>query len=276
MSPPRKPRTQLPRRALVIHIGGATRPGRRRPLRQCSMKLSMCAAHLPAKPWGRCLKHDSSSRLICGRTTQPPRPPSITLLARSRWKRAPSQYYAAGSEPSRVLATQGVDQSRAAVPRLWLYRSLPLPRVISQRHAFVCSSLKILLLSAGSSMGLQLQAAGWLSPSHSATRQAGLTKPSPSTQMIASAEAPADVLSSAQLDTSTVAGWSGSRSTCNTCFREKRIPLAGRLAGSGIPAEVHAPLGLATPIGLRLRGAGLWLEGSALSDERAQEGVFAA
>jgi hypothetical protein len=53
-------------------------------------------------------------------------------------------------------------------------------------------------------------------------------------------------------------------------------PQAGRLAGSGIPAEVHAPLGLATPIGLRLRGAGLWLEGSALSDERAQEGVFAA
>jgi hypothetical protein len=155
----------------------------------------------------------------------------------------------------------GVDQSRAAVPRLWLYRSLPLPRVISQRHAFVCSSLKILLLSAGSSMGLQLQAAGWLSPSHSATRQAGLTKPSPSTQMIASAEAPADVLSSAQLDTSTVAGWSGSRSTCNTCFREKRIPLAGRLAGSGIPAEVHAPLGLAIAHWPSTEGCGALVRG---------------
>jgi hypothetical protein len=71
-------------------------------------------------------------------------PPSVSLLARARWKRAPSQYYAAGSEPSRALATQGVDQSRAAVPRIRLYRSLPLPRVISQRHAFVCSSLKIL------------------------------------------------------------------------------------------------------------------------------------
>jgi hypothetical protein len=64
-------------------------------------------------------------------------PPSVTLLARSRWKRAPSQYYAAGSEPSRVLATQGVDQSRAAVPRLRLYRSLPLLLIgrLSNRHS---------------------------------------------------------------------------------------------------------------------------------------------
>jgi hypothetical protein len=72
--------------------------------------------------------------------------------------------------------------------------------------------LRFLRLSAGSSVGLQLQAADWPSPSHSATRQAGCRNPSPSTQMIASADAPADVLSSAQLDTSTVAGWSGSRS----------------------------------------------------------------
>jgi hypothetical protein len=50
----------------------------------------------------------------------------------------------------------------------------------------------------------------------------------------------------------------------------------GRLAGSGIPAEVHVPLGFATPLAFDRRGAGLWLEGSALSDERAQEGVFAA
>ena len=50
----------------------------------------------------------------------------------------------------------------------------------------------------------------------------------------------------------------------------------GRLAGSGIPAEVHVPLGLATPLAFDRRGAGPWLEGSALSDERAQEGVFAA
>ena len=62
-------------------------------------------------------------------------PPSVTLLARSQWKRAPSQYYAAGSEPSRVLATQGVDQS--AVPRLRLYRSLPLLLIgrLSNRHS---------------------------------------------------------------------------------------------------------------------------------------------
>jgi hypothetical protein len=35
-------------------------------------------------------------------------------------------------------------------------------------------------------------------------------------------------------------------------------------------------LGLATPFAFDLRGAGLWLEGAALSDERAEEGVFAA
>jgi len=52
-----------------------------------------------------------------------------------------------------------------------------------------------------------------------------------------------------------------------------------RLAGSGIPAEVHAPLGLAglgDAIRLRPEGAGLWLEGAALRDERTEEGVLAA
>ena len=43
-------------------------------------------------------------------------PPSITLLARTRWRRPHSQYYAAGSESSRVFAPHGVDQSRAACP----------------------------------------------------------------------------------------------------------------------------------------------------------------
>jgi hypothetical protein len=33
---------------------------------------------------------------------------------------------------------------------------------------------------------------------------------------------------------------------------------------------------LATPFAFDLKGAGLWLKGSALSDERAQERVFAA
>ena len=57
------------------------------------------------------------------------------------------------------------------------------------------------------------------------------------------------------------------------------VPLARRLAGSGIPAEVHAPLGLAglgDAIRLRPEGAGLWLEGAALRDERTEEGVLAA
>jgi hypothetical protein len=91
----------------------------------------------------------------------PHAPPSVTLLARSRWKRAPSQYYAAGSEPSRVLTTRGVDQSRAAIPRLRLYRSLPWSRVISQRHAFVCSSLKIFAAQCWEQRGTRLWYPHW-------------------------------------------------------------------------------------------------------------------
>jgi hypothetical protein len=55
----------------------------------------------------------------------------------------------------------GVDQSRAAVPRLQLYRSLPLPRVISQRHPFVCSSLKIFAAQCWEQRGTRLWYSHW-------------------------------------------------------------------------------------------------------------------
>jgi hypothetical protein len=48
----------------------------------------------------------------------------------------------------RVGAVKGARNSRGGPvaggrTTPWLYRSLPLPRVISQRQAFVCSSLRL-------------------------------------------------------------------------------------------------------------------------------------